>query len=310
MVMTRRLTTLFVDIAGSIRLLVHYPPETVLGVVRCFMDLVSDVALAHHGHVKDFEGDGVLLYFESTRDATEAALAIRASLGHVGCDAGCEGGPAAAARISITVGDIAVGTVGPATAPALALVGQSVNVGSRLLKVLPPGGIVASEEVVAALRAEAPALSRHPFVTDEVLPAVGASHEADRPADPWRRAGDCQRMAVALDEHHGGALVVANPGGIAAAPVAQVGSQQHIEAIITETSFEGREADPLQHHVAPGAGHDLFLDSVSPKPACIGEPIARHAGDQGGDFASGVALLLGEERSAVRHDESQIPRAG
>jgi len=172
--MTRRLATLFVDIAGSARLLVHHPPETVLGVVRCFMDLVSDVALAHHGHVKDFEGDGVLLYFESTREATGAALAIRASLGHAGCDTGCEGGPAAAARMSITVGDVAVGTVGPPAAPGLALVGPSVSVGSRLLKVLPPGGIVVSEDVVAALRAEAPALAGMFQLVDAAYEVPGA----------------------------------------------------------------------------------------------------------------------------------------
>ena len=61
--MRRRLATLFVDIAGSTRLVVRHPPETVLGVVQCFAELVTDIALAHRGQVKDFEGDGVLLYF-------------------------------------------------------------------------------------------------------------------------------------------------------------------------------------------------------------------------------------------------------
>jgi class 3 adenylate cyclase len=46
------------DIAGSTRLVVHHEPETVLGVVQCFAELVSDIALAHRGHVKDFEGAG------------------------------------------------------------------------------------------------------------------------------------------------------------------------------------------------------------------------------------------------------------
>ena len=58
----------------------HYPPETVLGVVQRFMHLVTDVALAYCGDVKDFEGDGALLYFESTSEAVQAALAIRNAL--------------------------------------------------------------------------------------------------------------------------------------------------------------------------------------------------------------------------------------
>lgn len=74
--MLRRLTTLFVDIAGSTRLVVHHPAKTVLGVVQCFAELVTATAVAHGGRVKDFEGDGALYYFESAVDAVEAALAI------------------------------------------------------------------------------------------------------------------------------------------------------------------------------------------------------------------------------------------
>jgi class 3 adenylate cyclase len=89
----RRLTTLFVDIAASTSLLVQHPPETVLEVVQCFMRLVTDVAYACAGAVKDYEGDGALLYFESTRDAVRAALTIRAELAAGRCDATCGGGP-------------------------------------------------------------------------------------------------------------------------------------------------------------------------------------------------------------------------
>ena len=54
--MRRRLATLFVDIAGSTSLLMHHPPEVVLGVVQGFMTLVTEVTPAHAGTVKDFEG--------------------------------------------------------------------------------------------------------------------------------------------------------------------------------------------------------------------------------------------------------------
>jgi class 3 adenylate cyclase len=53
--MRRRLTTLFVDIAGSTRLVVRHPPETMLGVVQCFAELVTGIALRHRGRVKDFD---------------------------------------------------------------------------------------------------------------------------------------------------------------------------------------------------------------------------------------------------------------
>lgn len=151
----RRLATLFVDIAGSTRLLAHHPPEVALAVVQRFMRLVTDVALAYCGDVKDFEGDGALLYFESTAEATQAALATRAAL-----DQGTfEPVGRLAARMSLAVGDIVVGIVGSAMRQAIGLVGPSINVGSRLLKQVPPGGIIATGEVVEALRAEAPDLA-------------------------------------------------------------------------------------------------------------------------------------------------------
>src|SRR3972149_5019583 len=107
--MRRRLATLFADIAGSTRLVVQHEPETVLGVFQCFAELVSDIALAHRGHVKDFEGDGVLLYFDSAVDAAEAALAIRAALDREQCDTGCGGRPGAPARLAPTGGEGALG---------------------------------------------------------------------------------------------------------------------------------------------------------------------------------------------------------
>src|SRR6266700_6983986 len=87
--MRRRLATLFVDIAGSTSLLVHHPPEVLLGVVQGFMTLVTEIASPHSGTVKDCEGDGALLYFASTKNAVRAALAIQRKLAVGRCDVAC-----------------------------------------------------------------------------------------------------------------------------------------------------------------------------------------------------------------------------
>ena len=170
-----RLTTLFVDIAGSTSLLVRHPPETVLGVVQCFMRLVTDVAYAHAGAVKDYEGDGALLYFESTRDAVRAALAIRAELADGRCDATCGGGPGVGARMSLTVGDVVVGRVGSPARHTVALVGPSVNIGARLLKQIPEGGIIAGSEIVEAVRLEAPTLANEFELRDHAFQVPGGN---------------------------------------------------------------------------------------------------------------------------------------
>lgn len=64
----------------STRLLAHESPEEVLALIQRFMRVMTDIAIEYCGDVEDFEGDGALLYFESTRDAVQAALAIRAAL--------------------------------------------------------------------------------------------------------------------------------------------------------------------------------------------------------------------------------------
>jgi len=154
----RRLATLFVDIAGSTSLLIHHPPEVVLGVVQGFMALVTEVASGHAGLVKDFEGDGALIYFASVKNAVRAALAIQTRLAVGRCDVACGDGPGVRARMSVTVGDVVMGAVGSPTRQGIALVGPSVNIGARLLKHAPPGAIIASGAVLADLQ-DAPRLA-------------------------------------------------------------------------------------------------------------------------------------------------------
>ena len=170
----RRLATLFVDIAGSTSLLVHHPPEVVLGVIQCFMGLVAEVAFAHAGNVKDYEGDGALLYFDSAGDAARAALDIHAGLGQGHCETGCGGGPGILARMSLAVGDVVVGTVGPPRRTGLALVGPSVNIGSWLLKHIDPGEIIATGEIVDALRLDRPDLAAMFRLRDREFSVPGA----------------------------------------------------------------------------------------------------------------------------------------
>ena len=74
---TTELAVLFVDLADSTRMVVQQPPAQALLVIQRFTAMVTDIAVAHCGDVKDYEGDGALLYFASIAHATRAALAMR-----------------------------------------------------------------------------------------------------------------------------------------------------------------------------------------------------------------------------------------
>jgi class 3 adenylate cyclase len=154
--LTRELAVLFVDIADSTSTLLHHPPAHALAVVQRFSTLVTDIALAHCGDVKDYEGDGALLYFGSLTQAARAALAIRDAL----AAEQKAGELAVQARVSLNMGEVTIGVIGSAQRRAVTLIGPSVHLAARLLKEVTPGGIIAPEAAVARLHQEDPQLAR------------------------------------------------------------------------------------------------------------------------------------------------------
>ncbi len=149
------LAVVFVDIADSTGLLVGQSPETALAVVQHFSEVVTKQALAYCGDVKDYEGDGALLYFGSITQAIKAAVAIRAALQTQQPAVG----PAVQARMSLSMGEVIIGLVGASARRSLAIIGPCVNLASRLLKHVPPGGIITPKAVVEQLQADAPELA-------------------------------------------------------------------------------------------------------------------------------------------------------
>ncbi len=165
----RDLTVLFVDIADSTRTIVERTPTEALAFVQGFMGIVTEAALNFCGDVKDYEGDGALLYFESVTEATQAALAIREAL----AEGKSEADGRVRARLSLDTGSIVIGIIGTALRRSVALIGESINLAARLLKQIPPDGIIATEAVVHQLRDEAPELARKFTILDEKLTLKG-----------------------------------------------------------------------------------------------------------------------------------------
>jgi class 3 adenylate cyclase len=155
---TRELAVLFVDLANSTRLLSQQPPAHALTLIQRFTELVTEIAVAHCGDVKDYEGDGALLYFASIAHATRAALAMRTAFAALQT----RDGQVVQARFSLNVGEVTIGVIGSAVRRSVALIGAPVHLAARLLKHVAPGGIIAPRIVVERLQQEAPTLA-HAF---------------------------------------------------------------------------------------------------------------------------------------------------
>jgi class 3 adenylate cyclase len=153
----RELAIVFVDIADSTRMVVRQAPEVALAIVQRVRRLVTEIALAHCGDVKDYEGDGALLYFGSIVHAAKAALALRAALG----EDHRRGNLPVQARLSVHVGDVIIGEIGSPLRRSVAVIGPAVSLAARLLKHIPPGGVIAPQAAIERLQRDAPDVAAH-----------------------------------------------------------------------------------------------------------------------------------------------------
>jgi class 3 adenylate cyclase/rhodanese-related sulfurtransferase len=171
------MVSMFVDMVDSTGLVFTHTPEQVLALVQDFMEVVVDVGAYHCGDVKDFEGDGAYLYFEGPGEAVPAAFRLREGL-----LARRRTNPELPLpRISLDRGPLVIGLVGTRFRQAVALVGPSVHLAARILKLAPPGGIVATQAVLSVARRTDPELARS-FVPLAERPRIP---ESAGPVELW-----------------------------------------------------------------------------------------------------------------------------
>jgi class 3 adenylate cyclase len=159
---------LFVDMVGSTRLVFEKSAEEVLEIMQTFMEVVIDVAAYHCGDVHDFEGDGALLYFEGAGEAVPAAFRLRDEL----VRRREEVPELPLPRLSLDVGPIVIGIVGTRFRRTVSLVGPSIHVAARILKLAPPGGIIATEAIVEQARRTDPDSARLFLLFDDTRSRV------------------------------------------------------------------------------------------------------------------------------------------
>src|SRR5487761_26820 len=143
----------------------------------------------------------------------------------------------------------------------------------------------------------------------EILPAIGHPDESDGPRAPWRRAGECQRVAASRGEEHFVPLVVVGPSGVVSAAIHKMRCKQGVKAVIVRRATLSFEADTLEDNVAVRIGkHELF-DDIASVTRRIAQYEGGHAIVHRLDDAHGVALLFREIALAVRDDEAEIAGA-
>lgn len=138
-------TIMLTDLQGFSTISEKLPPEIVMSWLNEYLSVMAEEVQAHQGVINKFTGDGMLAVFgvpiprttpaeiaEDARLAVACALAISSRLPQMNqnwCDRNL---PAARMRVGIFTGPVMVGSLGGTTRLEYGVIGDSVNIASRL----------------------------------------------------------------------------------------------------------------------------------------------------------------------------------
>src|SRR5579864_5029978 len=154
----RPVTILFADVRGFTRLSEVLPPEQLVSAINgCFE--VLDSALAHYGgEVDKFIGDAVMATFgapvaheDDPRRAVLAAIDMQSALRRYNVQLRKQIGCELEMRIGVNTGVVLAGPIGSHRKRAYTVMGDAVNVASRLEHSAPVGSVVIGESTRAHL---------------------------------------------------------------------------------------------------------------------------------------------------------------
>ena len=147
----RQLTVLFCDLVDSTVLASHLDPEDLREVVRAYQDTCAKVIARFDGHIAQYLGDGLLVYFgyplaheDDAQRAVRAGLGMLEALGQLTTRLVQERGVHLAARLGIHTGLVVVGEVGGGSRQEQLALGETPNLAARLQGLAAPNTLVVS----------------------------------------------------------------------------------------------------------------------------------------------------------------------
>ena len=181
----RQLTVMFCDLVGSTALSGQFDPEDLREVVRAYQETAADVIQRYEGHIAQYLGDGLLVYFgyplaheDDALRAVYTGLDIIDAMATLNTRLEADYGVQLAVRLGLHTGPVVVGQMGGGRHEQLAL-GKTPNIAARLEGFAAPNTVVVSP-VTARLVADTCVLESLGWQT---LKGV------DQPLELWRSVG-------------------------------------------------------------------------------------------------------------------------
>ena len=147
----RQLTVLFCALVDSTVLASQLDPEDLREVVRAYQETCAKVIARFEGHIAQYLGDGLLVYFgypqaheDDAQRAVRARLGMVEALGQLNTRLEQKQGVRLAVRLGIHTGLVVVGDVGGGTRQEQLALGETSNLAARLQGVAAPNTLVVS----------------------------------------------------------------------------------------------------------------------------------------------------------------------
>ena len=149
----RQLTVMFCDLVGSTALSEQLDPEELRDdVVRAYQEVCAEVISHFEGHIAQYLGDGLLVYFgyplaheDDAQRAARAGLGILEEIERLNTRLQGDIGVRLAVRLGIHTGLVVVGEMGGGERrEPMAIVGETPNIAARLQGIAEPITIVVS----------------------------------------------------------------------------------------------------------------------------------------------------------------------
>jgi len=166
---TRQVTSLFADIRGFTAMTEGMEPQRVIALLNEFMEAASDAVEAEGGVVDKYVGDEIMAVFGAPVSrggdadrAVRAALRVRDAVAGLNRTRAGRGEPPVGVGVGINAGPAVAGNMGSTGRLNYTVLGESVNIASRLCDAAGPGEILVPEAFLRELEQPVDALRLGP----------------------------------------------------------------------------------------------------------------------------------------------------
>jgi adenylate cyclase len=135
----KELTVLFSDIVNFTTISEKMPPQELVILLNDFLDRMTDIVKKHYGTVDKYVGDAIVAFWGAPKSqddhalrACKTALEMQRTLAEMRMKQVAEMKPPLSIRIGVNTGPMVVGNMGGTERFSYTVIGDSVNLGSRL----------------------------------------------------------------------------------------------------------------------------------------------------------------------------------